>query len=85
MTDSQRAIAEECDKIKEMLLEKNRKYGNSALNPIRIFSKADTVEQIKVRLDDKFSRYINRQNDEDEDILLDIMGYLVLLKVATRK
>jgi hypothetical protein len=39
-----------------MLLEKNAKYGNSALEPIRCFSRADPVEQIRVRLDDKLSR-----------------------------
>lgn len=80
--DVQLVIAATCDEVKEMLLEKNRKYGNSALNPIRIFSKADTLEQIRVRLDDKFNRYINRQNDEDEDIIKDIIGYLVLYKIA---
>ena len=80
--DAQLVIAATCDEVKEMLLEKNRKYGNSALNPIRIFSKADTLEQIRVRLDDKFNRYINRQNDEDEDIIKDIIGYLVLYKIA---
>jgi heavy metal translocating P-type ATPase len=41
-------IAAECDAIKAMLLEKNAAYGDSALDPLRIFSKADPVEQIKV-------------------------------------
>ena len=40
MTDTQEQIVNLCDEIKEMLLEKNRKYGDSALNPVRIFSKA---------------------------------------------
>jgi hypothetical protein len=65
-----------------MLLEKNRKYGDSALNPSRIFSKSDNVEQIKVRIDDKLSRLRNSQDDEDEDVVGDLIGYLVLLKVA---
>ena len=82
MNNTQERIAAVCDEIKAMLLEKNRKYGNSALNPIRIFSQADTIEQIRVRLDDKFNRYINRQSDEDEDIIQDIIGYLVLYKIA---
>lgn len=42
--------------ITKMLIEKNRKYGDSALKPQRIFSKASAVEQIKVRIDDKLSR-----------------------------
>ena len=82
MINFQERIACVCDEIKKMLLEKNRKYGDSALKPIRIFSKSDRLEQIKVRLDDKFSRYINRQNDEDEDLIKDIIGYLVLYKIA---
>lgn len=65
-----------------MLIEKNRKYGDSALNPMRIFSKASTIEQLKVRLDDKLSRLRNAQDDEDEDVVSDLIGYLVLFKVA---
>ena len=75
-------IAMTCDRIKTMLLEKNRKYGNSALCPIRIFSKADAIEQLKIRIDDKISRVRNRQDDEDEDVLMDLAGYLVLLVIA---
>lgn len=82
MTDIQKMIAEECDGIKEMLLEKNRKYGNSALNPIRVFSKADPYEQINVRLDDKLSRIRSAQDDEDEDVDKDLIGYLILRRIA---
>lgn len=78
----QDAIIETCDSIKELLLEKNRKYGNSALNPCRVFSKADSVEQLKVRIDDKINRIKNEQNDEDEDVVKDLIGYLVLLIIA---
>lgn len=68
--------------ITKMLIEKNRKYGNSALKPQRIFSKASAIEQIKVRIDDKLSRIKNQQNDEDEDVISDLIGYLILLKIA---
>lgn len=78
----QDAIIETCDAIKALLLEKNRKYGNSALNPCRVFSKADSVEQLKVRIDDKINRIKNEQNDEDEDVVKDLIGYLVLLIIA---
>jgi hypothetical protein len=71
-----------CDEIKELLLEKNRKYGDSALNPVRVFSKASPLEQLKVRIDDKLSRLRNEQDDEDEDVITDLIGYLVLYKVA---
>ena len=84
MTKTAERIAKKCDQIKELLLAKNRAYGDSALNPVRVFSNADPVEQIKVRLDDKLSR-LSRGKDTDavpEDTLNDLMGYLVLLSVA---
>lgn len=77
-------IASECDAIKEMLLSKNRKYGDSAIKPKRVFSKASAVEQILVRIDDKLSRIESAQDDEDEDVEKDLIGYLVLLRVARR-
>ena len=82
--NSQQIIAQICDEIKSMLLEKNRKYGNSALEPIRVFSKADAKEQIRVRIDDKLSRLQNVQDDETEDVISDLIGYLVLLKVSEK-
>lgn len=75
-------IAATCDRIKAMLLEKNRRYGNSALDPLRAFSRADPVEQLKVRIDDKLSRIARGATDDDEDTVLDLVGYLVLLLVA---
>lgn len=77
----QTKIAETCDSIKQMLLEKNKAYGNSALDPVRIFSNADPVEQIKVRIDDKLSR-LKRGRLMGEDVVNDLIGYLVLLKIA---
>lgn len=71
--------------LKEVLIQKNKAYGDAALNPVRIFSKADAVEQIKVRLDDKISR-LARGKEAGEDVYLDLMGYLILLRIAqTRK
>jgi len=66
--------------VYELLLEKNRKYGDSALNPIRVFSKADPTEQLRVRIDDKLKRQAN--GDTTEDLVLDLLGYLVLLRIA---
>lgn len=78
-------IAAVCDELREFLLEKNRKYGDSALTPTRIFSRADLIEQIKVRIDDKLSRMKNRADDEDEDVEWDLLGYLILLRVARNR
>lgn len=79
----QRLIAAECDALKAMLLAKNRAYGNSALRPLRIFSKADPIEQIKVRIDDKLSR-LARGAAAGEDVERDLLGYLVLLRVSRK-
>jgi hypothetical protein len=74
-----------CNGVAEMLIEKNRKYGDSALSPKRVFSKMSAVETIKVRLDDKISRINSAQSDEDEDPYWDMMGYLVLLRIAKQR
>jgi hypothetical protein len=84
MTNTQLVIAEVCDEIKELLIDKNRKYGDSAINPIRILSKSSNTEQILVRIDDKLNRIKNMQSDEDEDVITDLIGYLVLYKVAKK-
>ena len=87
MTDTQEHIAQVCDEIKELLITKNEAYGDSALDPVRIFASSDPIEQIKVRIDDKISR-ISRGKNKDrilENDLHDLIGYLVLLDVAQRK
>jgi len=83
LSETQKLIADECDALKELLLEKNRKYGDAAVNPIRLFSKASAKEQILVRLDDKLNRFMNRADDEDEDVILDMLGYLILYRITT--
>jgi hypothetical protein len=77
-------IAEECDALRDMLLEKNRKYGNSALEPLRIASRASPEELILVRIDDKLSRLKSAQPDDAEDIWQDLLGYIVLLRVCRK-
>lgn len=76
-----------CDEVKDLLLEKNRKYGDSALNPTRIFSNANAVEQILVRIDDKLNRIKQGAGllANDEDVIMDLIGYLVLLKIALKR
>ena len=74
-----------CDEIRDMLLDKNMRYGDSALSPLRVFSKADATSQLLVRIDDKLSRIKNVQEDELEDPILDLLGYLVLLRISQRR
>ena len=69
-----------CAELAELLVRKNRAYGNSALEPVRIFSRAPTDEQIRVRIDDKLSR-LARGAADGEDVELDLLGYLILLRV----
>lgn len=78
------AIRVECSAVMNMLLEKNRQYGNSALEPLRIFSKASSVEQIRVRADDKLSRIARGNGEGDEDAIFDLIGYLIMLRVAEK-
>lgn len=77
-------VENELAKVKDTLIIKNRKYGNSALEPKRVFSKASAKEQLLVRIDDKLSRIANESLDEDEDVVLDLIGYLVLYKIASK-
>lgn len=68
------------EELKSMLLAKNKAYGDSALNPVRIFSKATPHEQLMVRLDDKLSR-LAKGSSAGEDVILDILGYLIIYRI----
>lgn len=76
------AIKEECDKLFRLLVTKNRAYGNSALDPVRVFSKSDNVEQLRVRIDDKLSRFMRGHEYMGDNDIDDLMGYLILLKIS---
>ena len=84
MSESETKISTVCDDIKELIIHKNRKYGNSALKPCRIFSKSSAVEQLLVRIDDKLNRIMKGAGllAKDEDVVNDLIGYLVLLKIG---
>lgn len=80
-TSIQRVMSE----IQDMLIAKNRAYGDSALEPVRIFSKTDTIEQIYVRIDDKLSRIKRGHEYPGDDTISDLIGYLVLLLIAKER
>ncbi len=86
MVDSHADIARVCDDVKQLLLQKNMKYGDSALNPIRVLSKSGPTEQILVRIDDKLNR-VKQGNilEDDEDVVMDLIGYFVLLKISLER
>lgn len=78
--ETELVIESVCNGIKRMLIEKNRAYGDSALNPTRIFSRANSEEQLRVRIDDKLSRLMRGQPDAfGEDVYQDLVGYIILL------
>jgi len=79
---AQKLIWENCSAISDMLLRKNKSYGNSVFEPLRTFSKVDPIEQINVRIDDKLSRIARGSEFENEDTELDLIGYLILKRVA---
>ena len=84
INESQSKIANKCNEITQFLLAKNEQYGDSALSPIRIFSQSDEVEQLRVRIDDKLNRLLqgNANIEKDEDVIKDLIGYLVLLLIS---
>ena len=78
---AQEGIEKVCNGMARLLSEKNKRYGNSALEPLRVFSRADAADGIMVRLDDKLSRIKHSSNDGKplrKNDIADMMGYLVL-------
>lgn len=71
--------------VSDLLISKNKSYGDSALNPSRIFSKADRVQQLLVRIDDKLSRIQNGHDWPGDNDIDDLIGYLILLKIAKER
>lgn len=85
MKSSQDSIVDTLDKLKTFLLEKNRKYGDSALHPLALFSKHFREGDISLNLllarcDDKLSRIANADTIREND-LVDLIGYLILLSI----
>jgi len=78
-------IIEASTEVTNLLLEKNDAYGDSALYPVGIFSKGEAVDSLCARIDDKLMRIKSRGiTDATEDTVQDLIGYLILLKIAIR-
>lgn len=83
MKSSEEKITEVANSIRDLLISKNRAYGDSALNPVAIFGNADPIISLTARIDDKLMRIKNRGiNVDTEDTVSDLIGYLILLKIA---
>jgi len=71
-----------CAEIAEFLVAKNESYGDSALHPLRVFSRGDAVDSLAARIDDKLSRLKFAPEAYGEDTIKDLLGYLILLRIA---
>ena len=81
----EKAVKNICNSVAEMLISKNKSYGNSALEPINCFYKGDAGTSIKVRIDDKLSRIMRGNEFQGDDTVWDLLGYLVLLLISKDK
>lgn len=79
---TEHAISNECQRIARLLIEKNRAYGNSALEPNNIFSRATATEQLATRIDDKLNRIKKGHEFPGDDTVIDLIGYLILYRIA---
>ena len=78
-----------CNEIASLLIHKNEKYGDSALDPVHVFSQKSELEGILIRIDDKLSRIKSSggfkeymKTNDDDDVINDLIGYLILLKLS---
>lgn len=84
--DFHKKVSEVLEEIKDLLISKNQKYGNSAIEPLGVFSDLSPEEGIRIRIDDKLKRIKNGSLDhDDEDVINDLIGYLVILKILNKK
>lgn len=80
MIDWKGYIEQASAELLDLILEKNTAYGNSALDPLPIYSRADTLERLHVRIDDKLSRLFRGTEYPGDDTLKDLAGYYILLR-----
>lgn len=75
------------DSMRDLVLEKNKRYGDSALSPLCIFATPERMadpsitqaqKSIYIRLDDKLSRIANSTGAPKKNDLADSMGYISL-------
>ena len=82
-TPTQRKIREITEAMKDLLLYKNNKYGDSAINPKKVFYKGDNTNSILIRLDDKLGRVMSNTEDKPRvNDVCDIIGYCTLLLIS---
>lgn len=82
-TPTQQKIKDILSGMTNLLLYKNKKYGDSAINPKKIFYKGDSTNSILIRLDDKIGRVMSNTEEKPRvNDVADIIGYCTLLLVS---
>ena len=81
--ETEQKIYNVCMDLAVFLIDKNRRYGNSAIKPVRILAKSDPKEQILVRADDKINRMmaLDASDIDKYKAWKDLSGYWVLWEV----
>ena len=80
-------LAQEFDRLKAMVVQKNIEYKDSLQNHQRTFlSEGEASVGILARLDDKLNRIrMAGLNQHTVDTVDDLIGYLVHLRISLRK
>ena len=80
---TQEKIKEVGQEVIDLLIEKNESYGDSPLKPAGIFATGNAVDNLSSRIDDKLMRIKSQGfRGYGEDNVKDLIGYLILLKIA---
>ena len=86
ISKTQEDIVRIMDSTKNLLLYKNEKYGDSALNPLGIFTKGEAIVNLGARMEDKLMRLKEvGMTAESIDTLYDLQGYLTLMIIAIER
>tara|TARA_R100001163_G_C4941654_1_gene113204 strand:+ start:15 stop:302 length:288 start_codon:yes stop_codon:yes gene_type:complete len=76
----QEKIRKKCNQIRDLLIEKNKSYGNSVFDKGVLFE-VDPMYAIQARINDKLNRIKSKETYMSENDLMDLTGYLILLQV----
>ena len=76
----QEEIRKKCDEIRDLLIEKNKSYGNSVFDKGVLFN-VDPMYAIQSRINHKLNRIKSKETYMSENDLMDLTGYLILLQV----
>lgn len=90
--NTEEQIKNELKVIEELLIRKNRSYGDSISNPVLIFGIDSNKQKLNLqqfaiccRIDDKLARLKNGGISADTlDTIDDLIGYLLRLKIALK-